>query len=165
MAADGNSVVPKRGVSIALIVAISMLVLILGLQIILSQRELLAKNLYWRPVIDKLCIVAQCKMSAWRQPDAFLPVQQAVAADPKQAGVLLVQLSFKNTSPWPQPWPQIELTLTDINDQPIGLRRFRPEQYLNLKHAADIKADQTVSVEIALQETAGKADGFSFNFY
>jgi hypothetical protein len=141
------------------------LLLCLSIQIALVDRDALAKHKNLRPLISQICLLVDCQLSDWRQPDAFLPVQQAITADPKQSGTLLVQLSFTNSAQWPQPWPQIELAFTDINGQIIGLRRFRPSEYLNARQAPDIKAGQTVSIEMAIQETSSKADGFNFNFF
>lgn len=149
----------------ALLAGISMLVLALGLQIILAKRDALAENPAWRPLVSRLCLLASCQLEAWRQPEAFVPVRQAVAADPEQAGVLRVQLSFRNEAQWPQPWPQIEIRLSDITGEALAMRRFRPREYLNAAQDGDIKPGQTVSVEIALQETSGKAAGFAFDFH
>ncbi len=148
-----------------IITAAGVLTLLLTVQILIAQRDRLAENPTWRPLISRLCLIAQCRIDAWRQPDAFIPLLQTVVADPNRDGVLLVQLSFKNTAEWPQPWPQIEVKLTDVNGEALGLRRFRPKDYLNEDQAGDIKPQQTVSVEIAVQETAGKAAGFAFDFY
>lgn len=142
----------------------ALLALALLLQIAVAERERLAHNAFWRPAVERLCLLTSCRLSAWRQPDAFTPVQQAVAADPRQAGVLRVQLGFRNDAARPQPWPQIEIALTGIEGETVGLRRFAPAEYLNAGQAAEIQPGQTVSVEIALQETSGKAAGFAFDF-
>lgn len=147
-----------------LLVAIGLLILVLAVQIVLAKRDDLAENPVWRPLVSRLCLLASCQLEAWRQPEAFVPVRQAVEADTEQAGVLRVQLSFRNAAQWPQPWPQIEIRLTDVTGQAIALRRFRPREYLNADQDGDIKPGQTVSVEIALQETSGKAAGFAFEF-
>ncbi|MEY3360201.1 MAG: hypothetical protein RLZZ537_836 [Pseudomonadota bacterium] len=149
----------------ALLAGTALLVLLLGLQIVLANRDALAENPAWRPWISRLCLLASCQLEAWRQPEAFVPVRQAVAADRGQADVLIVQLSFRNDAQWPQPWPQIEIRLTDVDNQAIAMRRFRPKEYLNANQEGDIKPGQTVSVEIALQETSGKAAGFAFDFH
>jgi hypothetical protein len=148
-----------------LLAGVALLVLALTLQIILAKRDALAENPNWRPYISRLCAVTGCRLQSWRQPQAFIPIQNSVAADPKQAGALLVQLSFQNTAEWPQPWPQIEITLTDVAGEALAMRRFRPKDYLNDGQAGEIKPKQTVSVEIALQETTAKAAGFSFDFH
>jgi hypothetical protein len=116
-------------------------------------------------MLNELCVLAHCQLSVWQQPEAFQPIQFSVTADPIQNGLLMVQLSFKNTAEWPQPWPLIELTFTNISGQKMGLRRFHPDEYLNSAHTPNINAGQSVSVELAIQETTGKAEGFQFNFY
>jgi hypothetical protein len=137
---------------------------LLALQIILIERERLAKHAVLRPAISQLCLWTGCQLSSWRQPDAFIVIQQSMEADPVQADTLIAQVSFKNDAKWPQPWPQIELALTDINGQTVALRRFSPKEYLNEDQQTEIKANQIVSAEIALQESAGKAVGFRFDF-
>lgn len=143
----------------------ALLLLVLALQIVLAKRDRLAENPAWRPLLSRLCVLASCRLSAWRQPEAFVPVSQSVAADREQSGVLRVALSFRNDAEWPQPWPQIEVRLNDVNGETLGLRRFNPDEYLNSGHSSDIKPGQTVSVQIALQETSGKAADFAFEFH
>jgi len=148
-----------------LIVSAATLLLLLALQIVLAKRDRLAENPAWRPLLSRLCVLASCRLRAWHQPEAFVPISQSVAADRTQSGVLRVLLSFRNDAPWPQPWPQIEIRLSDVNGEALGLRRFNPDEYLNSGRSPDIKPGQTVSVEIALQETSGKAADFAFDFH
>lgn len=143
----------------------ALLLLALTVQIMLAQRDRLAENPAWRPLLGRMCLIASCRLAAWRQPDAFVPVSQSVTADSAQSGVLRVSLGFRNDAPWPQPWPQIELRLNDVNGEALGLRRFNPDEYLNDGSSPDIRPGQTVSVEIALQETSGKAADFAFEFH
>lgn len=164
MAAADKAAGMRRKPHPLLLLSLALLLIALGLQIIIVEREALAKHAAWRPAVSQLCLLAGCQLSSWRQPDAFVPVHQSITADPDQEETLIVQLSFRNSASWPQPWPQIELALTDINGQVIGLRRFRPKDYVNSSRDAEIKANQTVSVEIAVQEPAGKAAGFRFDF-
>lgn len=142
-----------------------LLLTLLSLQIVLAKRDTLAVYPEWRPLLSQLCLIASCRLEAWRQPEAFVPVAQSVAADSNQSGVLMVTLSFRNDAQWPQPWPQIEIRLNDVNGDALGMRRFKPEEYLNDGSSSDIKPGQTVSVEIALQETTGKAADFAIEFH
>ncbi len=164
MAAADKSAGMRRKPHPLLLLSLAFLLIALGLQIVIIEREALARHAVWRPAVSQLCLLAGCQLSSWRQPDAFVPVHQSIEADPDQEETLIVQLSFRNSASWPQPWPQIELALTDISGQVIGLRRFRPKDYVNSSQDAEIKANQTVSVEIAIQEPAGKAAGFRFDF-
>lgn len=164
MVVADNGAAPRNRPHPLLLLSLIVLSATLALQIILVERETLARNPAWRPALSRLCLLAGCHLSSWRQPDAFTVVKQSIEADPEQAETLVVLLSFRNSAQWPQPWPQIELALTDINGRTIGLRRFRPKDYVNIDQDREIKAGQTVSVEIAIQEPAGKAAGFTFDF-
>ena len=104
-----------------LIVSAATLLLLLALQIVLAKRDRLAENPAWRPLLSRLCVLASCRLRAWHQPEAFVPISQSVAADRTQSGVLRVLLSFRNDAPWPQPWPQIEIRLSDVNGDALGL--------------------------------------------
>lgn len=159
MAADARRARPW------LFVLAAVLLLALTAQIMLAQRDRLAEHPGWRPLIGRMCLLASCRLAAWRQPEAFVPVSQSVTADNTQSGMLRVSLGFRNDAPWPQPWPQIELRLHDVNGETLGLRRFNPDEYLNEGSSPDIRPGQTVSVEIALQETSGKAADFAFEFH
>jgi hypothetical protein len=163
MAAAGKR--PGKRAPYALLLLALLLTIVLALQIVLVERETLAKYPAWRPTLGRLCLIAGCQLSSWRKPEAFVTVQQSIEADPDQEETLIVQLSFRNSASWPQPWPQIELALTDITGNVIGLRRFRPKDYVNNSRNAVIKPNQTVSVEIAIQEPPGKAAGFEFDFH
>jgi hypothetical protein len=166
VAAETTSVKSNHNIERWLLLAgLLILLLTLAVQIAIAKRETWAKNPTLRPLISQLCQIANCKLSIWRQPQAFVPIQHSVVADASQNGVLIVKISFKNTAQWPQPWPLLELAFTDINDHVIGLRRFKPTDYLNSAHSPDINANQSVEVEIAIQEIASKAVGFQFNFY
>lgn len=148
-----------------LLTGIAVLTLSLGVQLLWARRDVLAENPTWRPAIERLCLLASCHLAAWRQPEAFVPVRQKVTASPDLQGVLTVQVSFRNTARWPQPWPLIEIRLTDVNGTVLGLRRFRAKEYLNNRNVREIAPGQTVTVEIALQETSGTAAGFGFEFH
>lgn len=149
----------------ALLAGTALLLVLLAAQIVLANRDRLAEHPGWRPLLSRMCVLASCRLSAWRQPDAFVPVNHSVAADREQSGVLRISLAFRNGADWPQPWPQIEIRLQDVSGELIGLRRFSPKEYLNDARAPDIQPGQTVSVEIALQETSGKAADFAFEFH
>ena len=114
----------RRKANPLLLLSLLILLIALCLQIVIVERETLAKHPVWRPGISQLCLLAGCQLSSWRQPDAFVPVHHSIEADPGQEETLIVQLSFRNSASWPQPWPQIELALTDISGQVIGLRRM-----------------------------------------
>ena len=95
----------RRKANPLLLLSLLLLLIALCLQIVIVEREALAKHPIWRPGISQLCLLAGCQLSSWRQPDAFVPVHHSIEADPGQEETLIVQLSFRNSASWPQPWP------------------------------------------------------------
>ena len=57
-------------------------------------------------------------------------LQRNVQPKPGAPGVLHVNASFRNDARWPQPWPTVLLTLSDIDGRQVGLRAFKPGEYL-----------------------------------
>lgn len=140
------------------------LTLLLALQLLLAQREELAANARWRPVIGHLCGVLHCKLPAWREPAAFTMLQRSVRPRPGVAGVLRVDASFRNDARWAQPWPTVLLTLSDMEGRPVGLRAFQPHEYLSGHGGGRIAPGQSATIRFDVIEPAQRVVAFTFDF-
>jgi len=80
--------------------------------------------------------------------------------------VLRVQASFRNDAHWPQPWPAVRLTLSDLNGRTLGTRRFQPHDYLPAGNArsARIAPGQASQIAFDIAEPAAGVVGFDFRF-
>ena len=79
---------------------------------------------------------------------------------------LIISASFRNDARWAQPWPDLELTLSDINGQPIAHRRFAPEEYLgHLQGAALVAPGQSASIALEVRDPGKQAVAFEFEFH
>jgi hypothetical protein len=58
---------------------------VLFAQIVLAQREELAANARWRPLISGVCARLRCEVPAWREPTAFTMLQRSVQPKPAHA--------------------------------------------------------------------------------
>lgn len=138
---------------------------LLLLQIVLADRERLAANAGWRPVVGAACAVLQCEMPPWRDPAAFTLVRRNVLPHPARPGVLHVSASFRNDAAWPQAWPVLVLTLSDIDGRRVGSRAFQPDEYMGdavLPPTIASGADATVEMDIL--EPAPDVVAFTFDF-
>lgn len=100
------------------------LALVLLLQIGVADRERLAADPVWRPRIERLCSLLGCELPPWREPSAFHLSSREVRPHPTVAGALLISITFRNDARFAQPWPLLELSLANLEGQPLGLRRF-----------------------------------------
>ena len=85
------------------IASIPLLALILLLQSLLADRDHLAADARWRPLMTLLCDALPCTLPPWREPAAFTLLERDVRPDPKRPGVLHVSAGFRNDARWAQP--------------------------------------------------------------
>ena len=145
--------------------ALSVLVLALLAQLGWLERARIAANPQLRPLLVSLCGPLHCSLPAWHEPAAITMLARDVIAQPERPGVLRVQASFRNDARWPQPWPALALSLSDVNGRLLGARRFQPAEYLgNAPHALQLEPGQAVSIAFDIVEPAPNVVAFDFRF-
>jgi hypothetical protein len=145
--------------------AAAMLALLLGLQWLLADRARLAADPQWRPVLSALCKVLFCNLPPWREPAAFTLLQRDVRQHPSLPGALRVSATFRNDARWPQPWPQLRLTLSDVNGQPAGERSFSADEYLGGPPSQpELASGESATVAMDILEPAARIVAYDFSF-
>jgi DNA-directed RNA polymerase subunit RPC12/RpoP len=133
-------------------------------QAALAQREELAANARWRPLISGMCTVLRCEIPTWREPTAFTMLQRSVQPKIGTRGVLHVSASFRNDARWAQPWPTVLLTLSDMDGRQVGLRAFTPAEYRGQGDAGHIAPGQSATIQLDVVEPAQQVVAFTFDF-
>jgi hypothetical protein len=153
---------PRVWPSIAAILALGAL---LALQLLLADRARLATSAGWRPLLETLCGALGCTLPPWREPAAFTLLQRDVRQHPTVDGALRVSASFRNDARWPQPWPTLELTLSDVNGRAAGERRFEAREYLGGTPEQTLLASgETATVAMDILEPAAHIVAYDFRF-
>lgn len=148
-----------------LIIAVLALAFLLVLQLLLADRARLAANAQWRPLLATLCGALRCELTPWREPSAFTLLQRDVRQHPTQPGALRVSATFRNDARWPQPWPRLQLTLSDVNGRPAGQRRFEAREYLGgAPGQAELASGETATVAMDILEPAPQIVAYDFRF-
>ncbi len=145
-------------------VAIAALLLVLALQLLLAQRAELAMQANWRPVVAAVCSVLRCELPPWHEPAAFTMLDRNVQPKPGMAGVLAVSASFRNDARWPQPWPTLVLSLSDVDGRQVGQRAFAPAEYRGHATADLLAPGQSATVQLDVIEPAPRIVAFTFDF-
>lgn len=146
-------------------IALALLLLVLFVQLFLSQRAQLAADARWRPLVVGACEALGCSVPAWREPAAFSMLARDVIAVPGRPGVLRVQASFRNDARWAQAWPALVLTLSDADNRTLGTRRFLPADYLGkAPHAPELAPGQATQLAFDIAEPAPNVVAFDFRF-
>lgn len=74
---------------------------------------------------------------------------------------LALRVTLRNRAKHPQPWPALELSLTDFSDTVVARRVLLPSTYLPPQQLADpIPAGQERSLRIPIDTTEARASGY-----
>jgi len=154
----------RRG-NLWLWLAIPALTASLFLQIAVADRAQLAADPVWRPRIIALCDMLRCNVPAWREPTALHVTSREIRPHPSVPGVLLVTATFRNDAAFAQPWPQVQLSLTNLDGDSFGLRRFSPLEYLGSDPATSlIGAGQSATITLEIVDPGRRAVAFGLDF-
>lgn len=145
-------------------IAAGLAVLLAG-QLVLAERSRLAADARWRPLLTTLCGTLGCSLPPWREPAAIALQQRDVRPLPDRPGVLRVSASIRNDARWPQAWPRLVLTLSDIDGRALGVRAFDPAEYLAAAPAGPtLGSGDGAEVRIDIVEPSPHAVAFDFRF-
>ncbi|MEO8160185.1 MAG: DUF3426 domain-containing protein [Arenimonas sp.] len=145
---------------------VPVLALALLLQFAVADRARLAADRDWRPRIAALCELLRCTLPPWREPAALHLTSRDLRPHPTLPGVLVVSASFRNDAPFAQPWPQLQLSLQNLDGESLGLRRFAPREYLGAAPATTrIGAGQSASIRLEILDPGKRAVAFGFEFH
>lgn len=159
-----TSALPRRPGAWRQPVVIAVLLALLGLQIVLADRERLAADARWRPLVSGLCGVLGCSVPPWREPQALVLLAREVAPHPQRRDALRARASFRNEARWPQPWPRLLLTLSDVDGRAVAARAFTPEQYLGGAPATALVAPgQTVDIALEIREPSVETVSYAWD--
>ncbi|RNF82259.1 DUF3426 domain-containing protein [Montanilutibacter psychrotolerans] len=144
-------------------VAVAALTLALGLQLLLAQRAELAADARWRPLISRVCGALGCAIPDWREPTAIAMLDRSVRPAGRP-GVLRVDASFRNDAQWPQAWPTLLLSLTDIDGRTVGAREFTASEYRKGDGPTTLAPGQSATVQFEVLEPGPRIVAFTFEF-
>jgi len=145
------------------------LVALLGFQYAYFMRDDLARNPTLRPWLSAMCSVAHCRLPLRRDLNQIKILRGRVLTEPGHPGVLMVRATLVNEAPFAQPYPQLRLTLMDINGNVTGRRWFAPSEYvadtvLRKQMGAGMPPKQPVAVRLELVDPGHNSENFEFDF-
>ncbi len=102
-------------------------------------------------LVRQACKALPCRLQAERHPERIRAVDRSVQAHPSVQGAMLISVTMVNQAETAQPWPVIELKLSDLDEQVVAMRRFRPEEYLQDREALARGMQPGVLVPVVLE--------------
>lgn len=97
------------------------------------------------------------------RPDLVM-VSRDIRKHPNVEDALLINALISNRSGHNQPWPMLELRLSDLDERPMAMRRFLPRDYLSdpQRIGRGMPPDTTLPVELEVLDPGSEAVNFEF---
>lgn len=144
------------------LINIFLLVTLAGQAIYLYRAELSVFAPSARPYLEQYCEVLNCKIPVSQQTELLSIESSDMQKGTAQRGVATLTAMIRNQATFPQVFPSLELTLTDIRDRALASRIFTPGEYLEEnRHLSDtIEPDKEISVTLKIDSGDLNAAGY-----
>lgn len=156
----------KRSLNWLWAIIILILLAALGAQVFYYMRDKLASNFPGlRPALAQMCDTLGCSLGLPRDPQQVLILGSDLQTENENN--LALGITLANRAAHAMAWPVLELTLTDVEDQPIARRMFAPSEYLPSgdMEAKGIQARAEIPFNLQLQGKDIKAAGYRLRMF
>jgi len=151
------------------VMAALLLVLTLVAQAAYFYRVELAAHLPGlKPLLSRYCDLLGGSVELPRQADLMSIESSELESDSVQSNLITLHALLHNRAPYAQAYPNLELTLTDMQDAAIARRVFQPSDYLKAgDHMQNgIAANRELALALRMDTTDLKPAGYRlFLFY
>lgn len=141
------------------------LIAVLLAQYAYFNREELAQYPELRPWLTQLCDTLGCDVPLQKDPGRISLANRVVQSHPGHEHALLIDATLVNEAAFVQAYPQVELRFSDLNNQLVAGRRFRPAEYL--PPGTDVKKGmaprEPVKFSLEIADPGKQAVSFQFN--
>jgi Protein of unknown function (DUF3426) len=117
-----------------------------------------------RPYLGAACRVYGCTVGLPRRPELMSIESSELQADPGHENLIVLNAIIRNRASFAQEYPDLELTLTDENDQAVVRRVLAPADYVSgrrgVRRLNGISAGAEVVVRLHFDTSRVRATGY-----
>jgi predicted Zn finger-like uncharacterized protein len=142
------------------------LVLFMLAQLTYATRGVWLDDARIRPWLDAACERLSCRLPPRRDVAQIALVARDVRPHPSETGALVISATMLNRAAFSQPYPPLEITLSNLDEQRIAMRRLAPQDYLNDARALvrGLPAGATATIDLEVFDPGKQAVAFEFKF-
>ena len=133
---------------------LSLLLLVLAtLQTVYFMRtKVAAEYPQFKPFLVQACTYLNCKITLPKDLNLLVIDDSDMQEDENYQGVINFSSSLINNANYAQAYPNIELTLTNTDDQPVLRRLIKPAEYLQTRSdfSIGINAHEEIRIKLAI---------------
>ena len=147
-----------------LIIGLAALALLLLLQGLYSARNWLAQQPLTASLTKQICTAVKCDLETPRDVRQIHLLSRNVYSHPNTPHVLTISLSLENAADFAQPYPVIEISFLDKENNIVALRRFTPEEYIKNYQNELMPQGKQSEVLLNITDPGESAVHFQFRF-
>lgn len=119
-----------------------------------------------RPWLDAACLRLNCRLPPRADIGQIALVSRDVRPHPSQSGALIISATLLNRAAFTQPYPIVEITLSDLDERRIAMRRLAPQDYLVDARALarGLQPNATATIDLEMVDPERNAVAFEFKF-
>jgi predicted Zn finger-like uncharacterized protein len=119
-----------------------------------------------RPWLDAACLRFDCRLPPRLDLSQIALVSRDVRPHPSQPGALIISATMLNRASFAQPYPIVEITLSDLDEKRIAMRRVAPQDYLVDARALarGLAPNATATIDLEVMDPGRNAVAFEFKF-
>lgn len=144
---------------------------VLGMQTVwFLKQDLILQDVRLRPWLERFCYTFLCRLPDTRDVNSFHIQEAVVKVHPDISDVIEIDMNFANGAPFPQPYPEVQVTFQNNHETPLAQRRFQPSEYLPISSGKIMRAGAIVHFQLKLKDTLNIIDngklvvGYTFEF-
>ncbi|MBL0162689.1 MAG: zinc-ribbon domain-containing protein [Xanthomonadales bacterium] len=142
------------------------LLLLLGAEIAWAERSLWINESSLRPLIVDACAKLGCQVPLRKDDELLQLASRDIRPHPSVPGALIISATLQNAGHFAQPFPVVAITLSDLDEQRIAMRRFQPREYISDPRALanGLAPDAKAPLVFEVADPGKNAVAFEFRF-
>lgn len=143
-----------------------LLALVLAGQIAWAERARWIDDAHARAWLEPLCGHLGCRLPLRHDASTLALLSRDIRPHPSVPGALIISATLRNDAAFAQPYPTVEVTLSNLDEKRVAMRRFQPREYLADARAIaqGLGAGASTSLVFEVADPGQDAVAFEFKF-
>ncbi len=119
-----------------------------------------------RTWLDPVCVRLDCHLPLRRDAATLALLSRDIRPHPSVPGALIISATLRNDAQFAQPYPTVDITLSDLDEKRIAMRRFQPREYLSDARTigGGLAAGASTALVFEVADPGKDAVAFEFKF-
>ena len=116
--------------------------------------------------LDPMCARFACHLPLRSDAATLALLSRDIRPHPSVPGALIISATLRNDATFAQPYPTVDITLSNLDEKRVAMRRFQPRDYLSDARAigSGLAAGASTALVFEVADPGKDAVAFEFKF-